>query len=227
MKHLVLLHGAVGSKTQMEPLQQQLQSHYVVHNLDLPGHGGLHLPEEFSIPFFADYVASYCSEQGINDASFFGYSMGGYVAMFLAKQQPAMVEKLVTLGTKFQWDATIAAHEMQMLLPDVIEKKLPQFAKVLQQRHHPADWKQVLAMTAAMLQKMGGDNPIKPADYGQLQVPTLLMVGDRDKTVTLEETVAVSKALPSAQLCVLPGTPHPIEKVDAELTAQIIRKFLM
>lgn len=40
------------------------------------------------------------------------------------------------------------------------------------------------------------------------------MLGDRDKMVTLDETVNAYKAIPGAALSVFPETPHPLEKVD-------------
>ena len=43
------------------------------------------------------------------------------------------------------------------------------------------------------------------------------MLGDRDKMVSLDETVAVYKSLPNAEMCVLPNTPHPLEQADTGL----------
>ena len=42
----------------------------------------------------------------------------------------------------------------------------------------------------------------------------LVSIGDRDKMVSLEETIAAYRAIEGASLLVLPGTKHPIEKVD-------------
>jgi pimeloyl-ACP methyl ester carboxylesterase len=84
----------------------------------------------------------------------------------------------------------------------------------------------VLSKTAAMLTAMGKNNPLKPADYPAIQHPVLLMLGDRDKMVTLDETVEVHKYLPQAQLAILPNTAHPIEMVNADRLAFEIKSFL-
>jgi pimeloyl-ACP methyl ester carboxylesterase len=73
---------------------------------------------------------------------------------------------------------------------------------------------------------MGKDNPLKPADYENIQHPALLMLGDRDKMVSLDETLEVYKTLPNAQLAVLPATGHPIEMVDPGRLAWELRRFL-
>jgi pimeloyl-ACP methyl ester carboxylesterase len=152
--------------------------------------------------------------------------MGGYVAMYLAKHHPQKIKKIITLATKFTWDKTIAEKEIKMLNAEKIEEKLPDFANSLKKRHVPNNWKTVLEKTAAMLIEMGNDNPLKPEDYENIQHPVLLMLGDRDKMVTLDETLEVYKNLPNAQLAVLPNTPHPIEMINTGRLAREIKVFL-
>ncbi|MBL7701153.1 MAG: alpha/beta hydrolase [Ferruginibacter sp.] len=227
MQAILLLHGAIGAADQLSRLEKELKSSYSVYRLNFSGHGGLPLADkEFSITHFASEVTQFLDKNNIESIHIFGYSMGGYVAMYLAKHHPQKVKKMITLATKFNWDETIAANETKMLNPAKIEEKLPDFAAALQKRHAPNDWKLVLEKTAAMLTEMGKDNPLKSGDYLEIQHPTLIMLGDRDKMVTLDETVAVYKSLPKAQLAILPNTSHPIEMVNIDRLAFEIRSFL-
>ena len=77
--------------------------------------------------------------------------------------------------------------------------------------------KQLLLHAKHLLPDLENNNELKPADYVSILTPCLLMLGDRDKMVTLEETVNVYKQLPDASLAILPRTPHPIEKVDLRM----------
>jgi pimeloyl-ACP methyl ester carboxylesterase len=176
--------------------------------------------------FFADAVLSFMAEQHLEKASIFGYSMGGYVGMYLAKHHPDKIEKVITLATKFHWDEAIATNEVKMLNPDKIEQKLPAFAESLKDMHAPFDWKTLLNKTADMLTSLGQNNTLKPYDYASIATPSLLLLGDRDKMVTLDETLAVYKSLPNARMGVLPGTPHPLDKVEVSLLAFLIRGFV-
>jgi len=153
--------------------------------------------------------------------------MGGYVALYLARFYPDAVDSVITLGTKWHWDEKTSAKEVAMLNPQVIEQKLPKFAEQLAQRHQPLDWKILLRKTATMLTEMGELNPLTGEDYADIATKVLLLLGDRDKMVTLDETVAVFKLLPAAQLGVLPDTYHPIESVDIQQLAHLIKKFLL
>lgn len=226
MKHLLLLHGAIGAKEQLQPIADLLENDFVIHTINFSGHGGKPFAaESFSIQAFSNEVETYLSTQQIRRVAVFGYSMGGYVALYLAKQRPDLFSEVVTLATKFHWDETIAAKESGMLNAEVIAEKLPAFAEELQQRHQPNDWKLVLEKTKAMLLQMGKKNPLQLSEYTTISTPVLLLLGDNDKMVTNEESEAVQKALPNSHFQLLEQTPHPIEKVNAVLLADIICEF--
>jgi pimeloyl-ACP methyl ester carboxylesterase len=226
MHHLLLLHGAAGSATQMKALENILREDYEVHCPDLPGHGNHSSEKAFSIPFFAGYIKDYCDKKQLDTINIFGYSMGGYIAFYLAKKHPGWISRVVTLATKFDWNETIASKEIEMLQADVIERKVPQFARVLEQRHAANNWKLVLEKTAIMLSGLGRRNEINAQDLPGIETQSLLMLGDRDKMVSLEETVSIFKSMPHASMAILPGTPHPLEQADPELIAFFIRKFI-
>ncbi len=224
---ILLLHGAIGAAAQLAPLSQYFTEGNTIHLIDFTAHGNRPASNaQFSIGLFANDVLAYLDSHNIRKAAIFGYSMGGYVAVYLAKHHPDRIEKIITLATKYSWDEATAAKETQMLNPEKITQKLPAFAETLEQRHASNGWKTVLARTAAMMLEMGADNPLKQEDYATINHPTLIMLGDRDKMVTLEETVAVYKALPNAQLCILPKTAHPIEQVHVAQVANIALEFL-
>ena len=227
MQHIILLHGALGSKDQLLPLAHSLHDRYQVHTFNFSGHGGRPFPvNAFSIPLFSSEIEAYMNELGIEQAPIFGYSMGGYAAMHLAKQHPGKVNKLITLATKFHWDETIAAKEVKMLNAATIKEKIPAFAEQLQQRHAPNDWEVLLEKTKELLTGLGKQNALQSEDYVSINTQSLLLLGDRDKMVTLDETVAVYKQLPNAQLGILPGTPHPLEQVNIGLLKQLIIEFI-
>lgn len=227
MQTIVLLHGAIGAKDQLLPLAEKLKGKYNVHSIDFSGHGEKDFPEnDYSIPMFAEEVLQYLNEHLLEKVSIFGYSMGGYVALYLAKQHPERVDKIVTLATKFHWDPAVAQKEMQMLDADKIEAKIPAFAAALEKRHAPKPWKEVLSRTKTMLQQLGEKNVFQPEDYASIHTPALVMLGDKDKMVSLEETIAVYKQLPNAQMAMLPATQHPIEQANLPALAYFISYFL-
>lgn len=225
MKDLILLHGAIGSSAQLAELRDTLSPYYNIHLFDFPGHGGRETGKEFSIRHFAASLQEYIEQNGLSGVGVFGYSMGGYVALWLAASKPGLISRISTLATKFDWTGEIAAREIRMLQPEVIEQKLPAFADTLRKRHLPGDWKQVLASTATMMEELGTHNPLDASALASVDIPVLVLLGDRDKMVTVEETLQAFRRLPQAQLGILPATPHPVEQVNTALLVAHLRQF--
>jgi pimeloyl-ACP methyl ester carboxylesterase len=227
MHPLILLHGALGAASQFDPLKDQLKDHFNVHSINFSGHGGVTMPEDkFSIPLFANDLKNYLEQNQIQSANIFGYSMGGYVAMYLTKHFPELVDKVITLGTKFYWDEEVASRDIKLLDPDTIIQKVPAFAGELEQRHAPEDWKTVLSKTKEMLLGLGKKNVLQIDDYRTISNDCLLLIGGSDKMVTRDETKNVCDALPNASMKILPEAPHPIEQVNVTLLADLIQNFI-
>lgn len=226
MKTLLLLHGAIGAKDQLEPLSEHLKGQFDMHNINFSGHGGEPFEGPFSIEKFADEVLDYLRKNQLEKVSVFGYSMGGYVALYLALIHPEKVESISTLATKFDWSPEISQKETKMLHPEIIKEKIPAFAKVLQQRHHPQSWEMVLEKTSQMMLDLGTKQPLVQEDFHTIKTPVKLAIGDGDKMVSISETRQVSKWLPNATLLILPDVQHPIEKAPITLLAEEITAFL-
>ncbi len=196
--------------------------------LEFEGHGETapH-PDGYSIERFAEQVVERLAARGIGRAALFGYSMGGYVALHLARVHPERVAAVATLGTKFRWDPATAAREAARLDPDAIRAKVPRFADALAARHGGAGgWEAVLARTAALLRALGERPVLTDATLAEVAQPVRVMVGDRDATVTVEETAGAYRALPNGELAVLPRTPHPLEQVDTGRLVAALGEFL-
>ena len=222
--HLLLLHGALGASAQFAALAPLLSPRFRVHAPDFEGHGRT-APSDGPprMERLAEQVLAYVDAHGIARAHVFGYSMGGYVGLHMAATQPARVASVTTLGTKFVWDPALAEREAARLDPAVIQAKVPRFASALAERHEGAGgWEGVLARTAALLRALGADPLLGPEVLAGIAQPVRVMVGDRDATVTVEETAAAQRALPLGELSVLPRTPHPLEHVDVERLAREI-----
>jgi len=151
--------------------------------------------------------------------------MGGYAALAFAKKHPALVERIITLGTKFAWTETFAKQEIRKLNPNKTEEKVPAFAQKLEVIHAPSDWKEVVSKTAKMMEGLGRSEKLSKEDFQQIDHPTLVTRGSLDRMVTLTESEEIAGLLPNATFQTLEGFPHLIEKVDAEKLAVIVKGF--
>ncbi len=228
MKNLIILHGALGAEIQFKDIAEQLKPHFAVHTFDFDGHGAKsHTDSEYSIETFAQNLQDFMQENGIQQPLIFGYSMGGYVALKLESQNPGSFEKLVTLGTKFDWTPESAEKESKMLNAEKIEEKVPAFAGYLKSLHGEEQWKHVLGKTAQMMLNLGNKPALTNDDFAKITLPVQLLRGSKDVMVSEEETTQVQKQLPHADYLEIPEWQHPINLVPSEeLIQQLLSLYL-
>lgn len=223
---ILLLHGALGTAASFDTIKSLLAADFEVHTVNFAGHGHTDFGEEsFSISLFAEQVLQYLEENEIETTAIFGYSMGGYVGMYLAKHFPAKVSKLYTLATKWDWTPKSGAKEAAMLNPTKIKEKVPKFATQQAQLHGEDKWELLMQKVAEMLIKMGNVPEISLQDCAAITIPTRLSVGDKDAMVSMEETILFYRNLPNAELLVMPNTKHPFEQVNMQELAHHLLQF--
>ena len=168
---ILLLHGALGSAESLNPLKEVLEKDFEVFTYTFKGHGGSEIPsEDFTISNFANEVLDFIDENSLDKVVIFGYSMGGYVGLYLAKYFPDKVEKLYTLATKLDWTIEGSIKEASMLNPTKIKEKVPKYALALEQLHEN-NWEILMDKTALMMLNLGKNPAIKESDYDEIKVP--------------------------------------------------------
>jgi pimeloyl-ACP methyl ester carboxylesterase len=223
---VVVVHGALGSARQMAPVVEALRAlrrFADVVPVELPGHGetALAAGQPFDMTVLADALGEAIAHAGITRPLVFGYSMGGYAALVRELRAPGTIGGVVTLGTMLHWTPAIAARAAARLDANLIREKVPAFAATLAERHLGAGgWDTVLAHTARLLRQLGDAPVLTDETLALIHCPVHLLVGDRDDSVSLEETAHAASRLPHARASLLADTPHPIEKVDVALIAR-------
>ena len=96
--NLVLLHGFLGTKADWLPLIPELSQHFHCICLDLPGHGDNQheLPSTLANGFehCVQDIISRLDRLGIESFYLYGYSLGGRIALHLAKAYPQRILSL-------------------------------------------------------------------------------------------------------------------------------------
>jgi len=202
---LVLLHGGLLTiDLNFGPLLEPLAAGRQVIAVELQGHG--HTADTgrpMTIEALAGDVIALLDHLGIAEADLFGFSLGGLVAYAIALGAPARVGKLIV--------ASADAHRppgRESAPPG--EDRLPTLADFQEMR----DAYEAVAPDLAHFGEFAVKNealvhefPGWTDELRSLQVPTLLIFGDRDFS-PLPDVVEMFELLPNAQLAVLPGTTH-------------------
>jgi pimeloyl-ACP methyl ester carboxylesterase len=202
-KPLVMLHGAFGWATLFPTLAKDRQ----VIAIELQGHGHTaDLDRPLSFEQMADDTAALLKELKIEQADFFGYSMGGTVALGVAIRHPKLVRKLAINGSHY-------AKMKDAYEPETFKQfeSLPaDFAPKMLKDHYdevapdPKQW----PVLVGKIKKLGADfKGYSPEDMQSIKTHVLVTIGDRDG-VRPEHAVEMYRLIPHAQLAVFPGADH-------------------
>lgn len=225
-KHLILLHGALGSLKQFDKIKDYLDSDFIVHCFDLPAHGSLSYQRtQSNILNFVNFVRNYIFKNKLEKPYVFGSSMGGYIALTL-QSQSNIFSKIMTLNTKFEWNTQNAENQAKMFNPQIILEKVPHYAEYLISLHSTENWEYLLDMHKNLISNLPQENLLTDYALNKIAIPVLLTRGEKDNMVTEFETLNVMEKLKNCEYYMFQNTEHPIEKIDTLLLTNKIIDFL-
>lgn len=228
MNQLILLHGALASKNQFDHFIPKLDKSTQATAINFSGHGGTLMPlGGYTFETFANDILNHINQNKLEKVNLFGYSMGGYAALYFAKLHPNKVNKIFTLNTKFNWDPTSTARETAKLNAEKMITKVPAFANNLMMLHGMQVWRNVLQETENMMINLTKQVGLTPDDFKQLNTEITIACSDKDLTATLKENMDIYQLLPNAHFLCLPNTSHPFEQINLDLLATFVNQYFV
>ncbi len=197
---LFLLHGYTSSSKQWLPYVVDFSQEYTVYLVDLTGHGKSDpFKEKLSIRSVAEDLNALIQYLELEQIRAIGHSFGGDVLFQLALINPSILKSMITIGALGSWDARE--------YPDWTEffsyKNLENLTWI---EAHQTNDEQIRAMLDAQFENyivFVNDNELK-----DIKTETLLILGDDDDSMPLEEVSRVRKNLPNSDLWILPNSGH-------------------
>lgn len=222
---LLLLHGALGSKDSFNHLIPHLELNYNLIIPDLPSHGGnTSSKDPYSVEYLSDFLYEYLLPFSAQDIFVFGYSLGGYLALFHEFRFPGSFVKVITMATKFDWTPGFAEIQEKGLSPVALKANLPAYYESLCNMHK-GDVDHLLLKISCLMKRLGDVPLVNPELIRAISIPLLLSVGDRDKMVSIEETKHLTSCGNHVSFSLLENTVHPIEKLKPETLNSLLEFF--
>lgn len=225
MPDIVLLHGANGCRAEMQPWCQALASQgFRAHAINLAGHGGRAIPPALTMAVFGDEVIAELDRLKLARPILMGYSFGGLVALHAARHHPARVKGVVSLATKHVFDEQAVQHFTHLLQVPRLTA-LPHRRDHLSRVHYPNDWRRLVEALHGFFASLASHPPISQADLRAVSCPALVLSGAQDQLVNAQETLALHRLLPHAEVALFNGVAHPSEAVPAAGLAQAVKAW--
>ena len=235
LRAYVLLHAFPIGANLWEPQIHSIPEGWRLITPDLRGFGGSTELESLSALSMADYsedMVDLLAEIGVKKAVIGGCSMGGYAALALYQSRPDLFDGLVIANSRAGADSPEARANRRNMLA-VVDREGPSgiaremMPKLLGKRTmetNPSIEANVrrlikqqspVAIRSAIHRMM--HRPDSTPLLGQVSVPTLVITGEEDEMIPVDESRKMAGAISGASLVVIPGAGHlaNLEQPDA------------
>ncbi len=226
-KPFVMLHG---DSWNLENLSNQIPYFSNKFRLILPerrGHGRTpDLPGPWTYEAFAEDVIAFLDALSLKGVHLLGHSGGANIAVLVAIRRPDLVDRLVPVSGDAPGFVLTEEQKNKVRSRSVgdFRKRAP-FIVESNERITPDGVRMFPAMYEKAKELCTTEWKVTLEQVGSIRSPTLIMLADRDFSV-LEDAVAAFRAIPNAQLCVVPRATHGLMKMRSEMVNPIIMDFL-
>jgi pimeloyl-ACP methyl ester carboxylesterase len=233
---LILIHGGVGNaKFNWASFYPIFSQHFRVIATDSRGHGKSDNPtKEFGYKLMSDDIAALIKELKLDRPFVAGYSDGGQIALEIGINYSKLIRGLIAGGVLAEMSETYTncIHSWGVTSPgefdvEMFRKAFPEFADLMSEMHAPVYGKEYWKELFVNISHMWLDPDGFPKDrVSEISVPSLVLHGDRDEAIPLEDPLRIYRSIPNAELSIIPNADHMAASTNVDAVAPIMLEFL-
>jgi pimeloyl-ACP methyl ester carboxylesterase len=215
---LLLIHGNGGSIWSMRCQIEHFRQTYKVIVADSRYHGKSENGDKpLTYELMADDYAALLQHLKLDSVYTIGQSDGAILTLLLAMNHPGSIKKGIAMAPNLRPDSTA---QYGYIVRTVKQTRDSVEGLIRSGRKDAA-----LRREAVYYQLMDEQPNIPTASLSHIQVPILLMSSDGD-AITLEHILEIYRALPKANLLVMPAATHRMLREEYQLFNQMCQRFL-
>lgn len=239
---ILMIHGFGGDKDNWIRLCDKMPEGYRFLVPDLPGHGesASDLSNTYTIENQARWLAEFLAAVHVDKVHLAGNSMGGAISVRLALDHPEMVKSLALLDSAgvFRTESEYIKMVKQGVNPLVVssEEDFKRLANLVMEKrpYVPGPIFQVLterkiarkAKDEKIFQDMQADILSVENQLPGLNLPTLIVWGDHDRVLHVDNASVFHEKIKGSQLTILENIGHIPMLEDPKKTAGVYEAFL-
>ncbi len=233
---LLLLHGALVTRTMWQPQTEAFRKDYRVITCDFPAHGeSPDISGDYTIAKLSEFVIQLLDTLGVIRAHVCGHSMGGMVAQHLAFTHPEHVQKVVlaetALGTQNSlWERvqTSLARFFLSLTPQksLVELSAKQYGSLNAHVGEFVRREMDRFEHSTSMRVMGAALRFSSKQHlGNIRAPTLVLVADGNRR-THAQGRELAERIRDAEFVILPESNHLLNLDNADAFNTAVLTFL-
>lgn len=222
---LLLICGMIGIRQIWSPHIPELSRHFRMIMID-NREAGESDPEAgpYTVADMAGDGAALLESLSIDRAHVLGHSMGGFIALNLAVDHPALIDRLILVSTTAATGAALGRPAPQLdptrWIDDPVERTRLQLRSAAAPGYFDAHPDRLDAMSGLMADNRLSYDGMQRRTHAvysshdvrsrlaSISVPTLIIHGDADRSIPLENGRALADGIPGARLAVFQGVGH-------------------
>ena len=239
---IVLLHAFPLNRAMWVPQIDPFAARFRTIAVDLRGHGGSPLSQvPYTLEDLATDVKNLLDRLTIQQATFIGLSMGGYVLMAFYRLYPERVKALVLADTRAQADTPegragrlemIRTAEIQgasaiaeIMIPRLLSDRSIQINSELVENVRTMIMRNPVETIVADLRAMA-ERPDSVPLLETIARPTLVLVGDLDRGTPPSDARFMADRIPDARLAILRNAAHLSNLEQPEAFNEAVLSFV-
>lgn len=224
---LLFLHGGSGSLADFEAIFPALDEFHCVF-VDTRGHGRSTLGRAtMSYSRLADDIEAVIDHLDLDRPVVFGHSDGGTVALELASRAHTELAGIITLGAN-AWRPSDRVFEtfLGRITPTLWRHRFPGSVEDYEAMNPDGNFDRFFTQLSGMWRNVADGN--YPGErIRQIRCPALILGGEHDHLVSVDETIEIYRAIPNAHLGVIPYASHMIHAEQPDHISPFICDFML
>lgn len=221
--YLLLIHGFMEDSRIWEPQLAHWSKKYRILAPDLPGFGRKVAEDFRGIEEEAVNLWQWLDSMNLQQISIAGHSMGGYIGLAMAEQQPQRISEFWLINSHACADGVMKQQNRTRLIELVKEKGTTPFLDGFHQNLFSAVNREKYESVTSLLKERAKsirpetviqssismrDRPDRTSILSQLGDRTLFFVGTEDENIEPWQIEETSKCVPATHIYVMQGVGH-------------------
>lgn len=201
-KPLLLLHSFFGTAEHWKPYVEAYSKQFRTIAIDMMGHGRSDIYRKEDSTFrHADYakiILALLDSLKLNNVNAIGASSGGMTLLYLNTMQPERFNSVITIGAQIYFSKHVRDWATKTGMNKFLEWAKP----------HGPEKQMTLARQFSQMHKLYGDPSFTPDMLNTINAKWMVVQGDNDATVPLQQAIEMHQYIPKSRLWIIPNGGH-------------------